>query len=131
MTAHSMDKQIVYVVDDDDAVRDSMRLLLESYGMTVCDFSSARGFLGGLPKPGNCCLLLDLHMPEMGGFELLGALRERGANIPVIAITGRGDASLRERVKQAGALDLLLKPVDDAELVGAIERALHDGAGAY
>ncbi len=121
-------KQTVYVVDDDDAVRDSLRLLLESYGMAVHDFGSARSFLSDLPKLGNCCLLLDLHMPEMSGLELLGELRARGADIPVIAITGRGDTSLRARVKEAGALDLLLKPVNDDELLGAIGRALRQGA---
>jgi two-component system, LuxR family, response regulator FixJ len=130
MAAPGTDKEIILVVDDDDAVRDSMRLLLESYGMAVKDYGSAREFLSDQPKSENCCLLLDLHMPEMGGFELLDQLRSRGITIPVIAITGRGDPALRKRVTEAGALGLLLKPVDDEELIDAINLALHAGTFA-
>jgi FixJ family two-component response regulator len=117
--------QPIFVVDDDEAVRESTRALLESYGMTVQDFASARDFLTANPKPACGCLLLDIHMPEMSGPELMQELRARGATIPVIGITGRYDAALGARVKQAGAIELLLKPVDDAELTATIDRALN------
>lgn len=116
--------QPVFVVDDDEAVRESTRALLESYGMTVHDFASAGEFLRANPKPACGCLLLDIHMPGMSGTELMDELRARGATIPVIGITGRYDAALGARVKGAGAIELLLKPVDDAELKATIDRAL-------
>jgi len=117
--------QTIFVVDDDDAVRESTRALLESYGMEVEDFASGGEFLSANPKPHCGCLLLDIHMPGMSGPELMDELRARGATIPVIAITGRYDAGLSARVKGAGAVNLLLKPVDDAELKATIDRALN------
>lgn len=114
-----------YVVDDDDAVRDSMRALLESYGMAVEDFRSACDFLKmsfqGLTLS---CLLLDLHMPGMGGVEVLERLRARGDRIPAIVITGKGDLAARSRVVEAGALAMLEKPVDEEVLAHAIATAL-------
>jgi FixJ family two-component response regulator len=117
--------QPVFVVDDHAAVRESTRELLESYGMTVQDFASAADFLRANPKPTRGCLLLDIHMPGMSGLELMDELRSRGATIPIIGITGRYDAALGARVKGAGAVDLLLKPVDDAELKATIDRTLN------
>ena len=114
-----------YVVDDDDAVRDSMRVLLESYGMDVEDFPSACDFLKrGLKGLTLSCLLLDLHMPGMGGLELLERLRASGDRIPAIVITGKGDQTSRSRVVGAGAQLMLEKPVDDEELAHAIAAAL-------
>jgi FixJ family two-component response regulator len=115
---------IVYLVDDDEAVRDSMRELLRSYGVDVRDYGSAREFLEEPFRDRTSCLLLDLHMPGMSGLELLELLHERGDPIPVIVITGRSDTFLRERVHEAGAMALLNKPVDDEELVQSIETAL-------
>jgi FixJ family two-component response regulator len=113
----------VCVVDDDEAVRDSMRALLESYGIAVEDYSSAREFL-----PHSCdsrdCILLDLHMPDMDGLQLLGAMREQGSLRPVIIITGRGDEQLSARAVQAGAYKLLNKPVEDDLLLHAIAGAV-------
>ncbi|MGQ0741086.1 MAG: response regulator transcription factor [Alphaproteobacteria bacterium] len=120
---------MVFVVDDDAAVRDSMSLLLESYGLIVRAFTSAKEFLREQPELANGCLLLDLHMPQMSGLELLDRLRDRGATIPVIAMTGRYDAALGARVRDAGARDILLKPIDDAELIATIDRALNGAAG--
>jgi FixJ family two-component response regulator len=114
----------VYVVDDDDAVRDSMRALLESLGMTVEDYSSAREFLASFSDRAKGCLLLDLHMPGMSGVELLDWLRARNSNLPVVAVTGRSDPLLKERVLRAGALALLDKPVEEATLKDVLERAL-------
>lgn len=122
----------IYIVDDDDAVRDSMRALLESHGLTVRDYASAHRFLddeepherNGAPR----CLLLDLHMPGMGGAELLDRLKEKSSPIPVIVLTGRADVPLRDRVIRAGARILLEKPVDHDDLMREITLSLADKA---
>jgi two-component system response regulator FixJ len=117
----------VCLVDDDEAVRDSMRVLLESYGIAVQDYASARDFLSKGQSDRSECMLLDLHMPEMDGLELLEAMRKQGSSLPVIVITGRGDAQLSSRVIQAGAYTLLNKPVEDdlllQSIASAVERA--------
>ena len=115
---------IVHVVDDDEAVRDSMRALLESYGIEVQAYASAREFLVAGPAQRRGCVLVDLHMPGMGGLELLEALKAQGSRIPVIAITGRSDSMLKERATRAGAVTLLEKPVSDEALLSTLALAL-------
>jgi two-component system response regulator FixJ len=130
--AHSLEEvrlknprsSLVHVVDDDEAVRDSMRALLESHGFEVRDYASAKDFLLGTPLQPMGCVLLDLHMPGMSGLELLDMLRARGSKLPVIAVTGRSDTALKERVVRAGALVLLDKPVADDTLLNSLMRAL-------
>lgn len=117
--------QVVYVVDDDEAVRDSTRLVLESYGMNVKTFGSANAFLAAMDEDTNGCLLLDQHMPGMTGLEFLEVLRANRKILPVIMITARSDAGFRERALKAGAVALLDKPVADDDLVRAIDTALH------
>src|SRR5262249_19734252 len=87
---------LVYVVDDDEAVRDSTRVVLESYGMNVKTYGSAKDSLAEVEDP-NGCLLPDQHMPDMTGLEVLEVLRASRRSLPVITITARSDASLKER----------------------------------
>lgn len=120
-----MDHQdTVCIVDDDEAVRDSMRVLVESYGHPVRDYPSATAYLSDAQAAEPGCLLLDLHMPGMDGLELIELLRRRHILTPAIIVTGRRDPSQAERVKSAGVMALLNKPVADDELIGWIEQAL-------
>ncbi|MBX7200859.1 MAG: response regulator [Rhodospirillaceae bacterium] len=114
----------VYVVDDDEAVRDSTRVVLESYGMSVRTFGSAQDFLASVDDEPTGCLLLDQHMPEMTGLEMLEVLKASRKTLPVIMITARGDATFKDRAYRAGAVALLNKPVADDDLVRAIDTAL-------
>ena len=113
----------VYVIDDDDAVRESMCAVLESFEIDVCDYPSARDFLERVAAPDNGCMLLDLHMPGMSGLELLEVMRQRGWDLPVIVMTGRSDDLLKERASRAGAVVLLDKPVGESTLMQALDRA--------
>lgn len=119
----------VYVVDDDEAVRESVMLLLEVHGFEVRDFADARSFIEA-EKPlehldgRNCCLLVDLHMPGMNGAELLEYLQTNDQQIPAIVLTGRSSATMLERVERAGAICLLEKPAEEDELTSQIALAL-------
>jgi two-component system response regulator FixJ len=115
---------LIYVVDDDDAVRDSLKILLESYRLTVRDFGSVPEFLNGLQPGGNSCLVLDLHLPAIGGFDVMNTLARRRIRLPVIVITGRSDTQTKARALAAGAVAFLEKPVDDQILMNAIDAAL-------
>jgi len=113
----------VYIVDDDEAVRDSIRLLLESSGFAARDFASAELFLrSNIAEMG--CLLLDLHMPGISGLELLRQLRSRGIRRPVIVVSGRRDPVQDAEVWAAGASALLSKPFDDQQLLDLVAEAL-------
>lgn len=113
---------MIHLVDDDTAVRDSMHVLLESFGMDVRDYASAGEFLErGEHDRG--CLLLDVHMPGMTGIELLESMRRCGSAMPAIMISGRSDELLKERANKAGALAFLEKPVNDALLLAELDRA--------
>jgi two-component system response regulator FixJ len=120
MTGHGAP---VYIVDDDEAVRDSMRLLLESSGFITRDFASADLFLRA-DSADMGCLLLDLHMPGISGLELLRLIRASGGNCPVIVISGRRDPVQDAELWAAGASALLSKPFDDQQLLGLIQQAL-------
>jgi len=114
----------VFVVDDDDDVRDSLRALLESEDYAVVDFSSARRFLEQEPMPSLGCLIVDIRMPDMDGLELQAELSKRGNGLPVIVVTGHGDVPLAVRAMKMGALDFIEKPYSDEFLLLSVRRAL-------
>jgi len=113
---------IVDIVEDDDAVRDSMCELLEAYGYVARGYPSAAHFLKRADAPGNC-LIVDLHMPEMTGLELLETLRAQDVRVPALIVTARPDSSLQPRIERAQVVKLLQKPVEVDQLCGWIERA--------
>lgn len=123
--------QTVCIVDDDDAVRDSMRALLESYGLTVRDYPSATAYLNRESESEPDCLVLDLHMPGMDGLELIELLRRRRVRTPAILITGRTEAGQASRAQNAGVLALLNKPVSDEEFKAWIDSALQLHGSAH
>jgi two-component system, LuxR family, response regulator FixJ len=123
-------KHMIYVVDDDDAVRDSMRALLESCDFEVRDFSSAKEFLAARAESHGDCLVLDLHMPVTGGIELLAKMKAEGSRLPAIIMTGRSDAAIKQRAAQSGAFALFDKPVSEHALLDAIGRAIASGVPA-
>lgn len=114
----------VYVVDDDEAVRDSLRLLLEDHAFVVRDFASCEAFFAGAGEPDGGCLVLDLHFPGMDGLALLRRLAEAPRRLPVIVITGRSDAATVSAVRAAGAIALIEKPFEHDLLLATIDRAL-------
>jgi len=115
--------RFVYIVDDDEAVRDSLRLLLESNDIEIRDYRSADDFLQA-DAADMACLLLDLHMPGTSGLELLRLLRARGMMLPVIVVSGRRDGALDADVRAAGATAILSKPFDDKVLLELLQKAL-------
>jgi two-component system response regulator FixJ len=114
----------VFVVDDDEVVRDSLSALLQSRHYTVLEFASGRDFLTRAAGVMPGCLVVDVHMPEMTGLELLKILRARGNPIATVVITGRKDPSIAAQAKELGAVAILDKPVSHAVLFSAIETAL-------
>ena len=114
----------VFVVDDDDAVRNSLRLLLKSVGLPTVAFASAREFLDSWHPAQPGCLVLDVRMPGMSGLELQEELNRRGAIIPVIFISGHGDIPMAVEAIQHGAFDFLQKPFRDQDLIDRVQRAL-------
>jgi two-component system, LuxR family, response regulator FixJ len=114
----------VFLVDDDAAVRDSLKLLLETHGLVVKDFDSGKALLQDHMPRAVDCLVCDIHMPVMSGIDLIETLARRGVSRPTILITGRVDAALRQRAQAAGAFLVLEKPFDGAQLIDAIDRAV-------
>ncbi|HTB69149.1 MAG TPA: response regulator transcription factor [Steroidobacteraceae bacterium] len=114
----------VFVVDDDEGVRDSLRFLLKSVGLATKTLGSATEFLDSydVDQPG--CLVLDVRMPAMSGLELQQQLNVRGATIPVIFITGHGDIPMAVEAMQHGAFDFLQKPFRDQDLIDRLQKAL-------
>jgi two-component system response regulator FixJ len=119
---------IVYVIDDDDAVRQSLEFLLKTAGLTVRGFEHARAFLEILPQIEQGVVVTDVRMPGISGIDLLRGLRETNPDLPVIVITGHGDISLAVEAMKIGAVDFLEKPFDDDLLIASVRSALNRDA---
>jgi two-component system response regulator FixJ len=115
---------VVFVVDDDDAVRESIAFLLKTAGIPVREFDSARPFLDILPEVSSGCVITDVRMPEISGIELLRAVNETKPDLPVIVITGHGDVPLAVEAMKLGAADFFEKPFDDDLLIASVRAAL-------
>jgi two-component system, LuxR family, response regulator FixJ len=115
---------LVFVVDDDEAVRSSLQLLLKSAGLTSRAYASATEFLAAYDDDQPGCLVLDIRMPGMNGLELQDELNRRGAMIPVIFITGHGDVPMAVESMRRGAMDFLQKPFRDEDLIDSVHKAL-------
>lgn len=117
-------EQVIYVVDDDEAMRDSMNWLLEGEGYAVACFESGEHFLAAYRDDMRGCLVLDVRMPEMSGLELHEHLADRGSALPVIFVTGHGDVPMAVGALQRGACDFIEKPFHNEDLLARIQRAL-------
>ncbi len=120
----SLAEPIVFYVDDDEAMCESIRFLIESVSLKIETFSSAKKFLDEYIAGTPGCLLLDVRMPEMSGLELQEQLRKRNINIPIIFITGHGDVPMATRAMKAGAVEFLTKPFNDQALLDSIQNAI-------
>lgn len=116
----------VNVVDDDDAVRDAIGMLLRNAGMTVRTFASGKEFLADYSLNDVGCLVLDMRMPEMSGFDVLDRLKEIQAPIPVIFVTGHGDVPMAVEAMRRGAVNFIRKPFSDEELLTCVAEALDE-----
>jgi len=115
---------IVFVVDDDASVRESLEPLILSYGFDVATFATAEEFLRRPSAPVPSCLLLDIRLPDLSGFEVQGRFAAQRQRMPIVFITGYGDVPMTVRAMKAGAVGVLTKPLREDLLVGAIREAL-------
>lgn len=119
-----MSDAVIYLVDDDAAVRDSVAFLLTAAGRVVETFESPAAFLNTAPRLTGGCIVSDIRMPEMNGLELLRRLREIGVRLPVILITGHADVSVAVQAMKSGAADFVEKPFSDDTILAAVDAAL-------
>ena len=120
----------VYVIDDDEAMRDSLNFLLDSSGFEVTLFEHAQAFLDRLPALGFGCVLSDVRMPGIDGIELLKRMKAVGSSFPILVMTGHGDVPLAVEAMKLGAVDFLEKPFEDERLVAMIEAAIRQAEPA-
>ena len=120
MPSQRLDSHTIYIVDDDDSVRRALSRLLRSAGMDCESFSSGEALLDHLPDDARGCLIMDIRMTGLTGYDVQARLRKRGATIPVIALSAQDDVETRERARELGAMTFFRKPVDDQALLDAI-----------
>ena len=118
---------VVYVVDDDEGVRNALKFALEIEGLDVRLCEGSKALLAEQSLPLRACLVIDYRMPEMDGLELVHALRARNVTLPVIMITGRANRDLYRRIEKLGVRCLLEKPLSDSRLVACVRSALAAG----
>src|SRR5688572_9078265 len=111
---------VIHVVDDDEAMRQSIAFLLRTANLEAQTYESALAFLEALPKIKTGCIVTDVRMPGMTGIDLMKRLRELNVTIPIIVITGHGDVPLAVEAMKGGALDFLEKPFDDEILLASV-----------
>jgi two-component system response regulator FixJ len=121
-------EQTIYVIDDDDAVRQSLEFMLKAAGIKSRSFDSAKAFMTVLPEITSGCVVTDVRMPEITGIDLLRHVRKTHPDLPVIVITGHGDISLAVEAMKIGATDFLEKPFDGQQLLTAVRSALSQDA---
>ncbi|MBR0902733.1 response regulator transcription factor [Bradyrhizobium liaoningense] len=117
-------ERFIYVIDDDPAIRRSLERLLDAVGFQVASYTTPKAFLDIAHSLLGGCVLLDLRMPEMDGFEVHARLRLINPDLPVIVVTAQGDVQTAVRAMKAGAVDFIEKPYSDEALIAAIESAL-------
>ncbi|MCA9130582.1 MAG: response regulator transcription factor [Planctomycetales bacterium] len=117
-------KQTVFIVDDDEGIREGLSLLLETVGQSCELYASATEFLDSYDQSKGGCLVLDIRMPRMTGLDLQAKLKERGASLPIIFITGHGDIPMAVEAMRLGALDFIRKPFREQDLLDRINEAL-------
>ena len=117
-------KPIVFVVDDDLSVREALQSLVGSAGFNVEAFASAQDFLARRRPEGPSCLVLDVGLPDLNGLDLQKRMAEANREIPIVFITGRGDVPTSVRAMKAGAIEFLIKPFSDGDLLDAIQQAI-------
>jgi FixJ family two-component response regulator len=120
----SADTSIVFVIDDDAAVREAIQGLLKSVGLRSASFGTAQEFLSSERGDEPSCLVLDVRLPGINGLDFQGQLSEAGVSIPIIFITGHGDIPMSVRAMKSGAVEFLTKPFRDQDLLDAINQAL-------
>jgi len=114
----------VFIVDDDQAVRDSLQWLIQSVGLHVVTFPDALSFLNQVSEDQAGCIVLDVRLPGMSGLELQQKLTARGIRMPVIIVTGHGDVPMAVRAMKAGAMDFIEKPFSDQMLLDQVQKAI-------
>jgi two-component system response regulator FixJ len=120
----------VYVIDDDEAMRDSLNFLLDSSGFGVTVFQDVQNFLDALPGLGFGCVVSDVRMPGLDGIELLKRMKAQHAPFPILIMTGHGDVPLAVEAMKLGAIDFLEKPFEDDRLIAMIESAIREAEPA-
>jgi len=115
---------LIHLVDDDPAVRDSLALLIGTVGLRVQPWAHPQAFLDGFDREAIGAIVLDVRMPGLGGLQVLDALREQGADQPVVMLTGHGTVAMCRRAFKGGAAEFLEKPVDDQQLLDALQAAV-------
>jgi two-component system response regulator FixJ len=122
------DKGVVHVIDDDEALRDSLAFLLESSGLATRCYEAAATYLADAQHGASGCILTDVRMPGISGIELLRKLKADAVAVPVIVMTGHGDVPLAVEAMKLGAFDFIEKPFDDEALLASVRAALGEGA---
>ena len=122
-----MPRELIYIVEDDDAARESLEALLETAGYRTAAFASGDEFLDSLGSYSGRCLVLDIKMPGMDGLEVQRRLNDSGALLPIVFVTGHGDVAMAVQAMHAGAIDFIEKPIGRDRLLGSVARAIDAG----